>query len=288
MRFLVSAAVAAAASAPAALALAGNWSWADRPFDATWVTQPERTTFDAGMRAPTFDLDRGVFRRSDCRLGAIEVPADGKEHEIKDQPLFDAMAVRVVDDKHVEIVEQNAAKKVWSGRYTLSADARALQLDYEDDRATQPVTGSLTYAREGDVLKGPHLLSGIWRPTKLTSLSASGQTLTILTRSQNATQPVAAGPDPNMSFHLVAGDGRSADGRLDAHPYPLNGSQPGSSVVLSRLWANTLQINRSVNGELVEMSRATVSDDGQTMTLAQVDWVCQAKTIYTLQKKSAP
>jgi hypothetical protein len=288
MPFPVRAAVAAAVSVSTTLALAGDWSWADRPFDGTWVIEPARTNFDAGMRAPTFDLDRGVFRRSDCRLGAVEVPADGKQHEIKDQPLFDAMSVQVIDGKHVEILERNAGKAVWSGRYALSADGRALQLDYEDDRATRPVTGSLTYAREGEVVKGPHLLSGVWRPTKLTNLSASGQTLTIAMQPQGSLHPVAAGPDPTMSFHLAAGDGRSADGRFDAHPYPLSGWLPGSSVVVGRLWANTLQINRSVNGELVEMSRATVSADGQTMTLAQVDWVCQAKAIYTLRKKSAP
>jgi hypothetical protein len=287
MKFLVSAAVAAAVSVPATLALAGDWNWGDRPFDGTWIIEPERTTFDAGMRAPTFDLDRGKFRRSDCRLGAVEVPADGQEHEIKDQPLFDALSVRVIDGRHVEIVEKSAGRKAWSGRYALSADGRAMQLDYEDDRATRPVTGSLTYVREGDVVKGPHLLSGVWRPSKLTSLAASGRTLSIQTQSQDGLQPVAAGPDPTMTFHLAASDGRSADGRFDAHPYPLSGWLPGSSVVVGRLWAGTLQINRSVNGELVEMSRATVSADGQSMTLTQVDWVCQAKTLYTLRKKSA-
>jgi hypothetical protein len=28
-----------------------------------------------------------------------------------------------------------------------------------------------------------------------------------------------------------------------------------------------------------------VSDDGQTMILSQIDWLCQAKTIFTLKLK---
>lgn len=288
MPILIRAAFAAASSLLAICAFASDWTWADRPFDGTWVIAPERTAFDPGMRAPTFDLDRGMFRRSDCRLGTIEVPADGQPHEIKDQPLFDALSVRIADARHVEVVEWNSGSRAWSGRYALSADGRSLQLDYEDDRATQPVTGSLIFSREGEAVKGPHLLSGVWRPSRLTNLSASGQSWTIATRSPNGIQPVAAGPDPNMTFHLAVSDGRSADGRLDAHPYLLSGWLPESSLVVSRLWANTLQLNRSVKGQLVEMSRATVTADGKTMLLSQVDWVCQAKTVYTFQKKSAP
>src|SRR5271155_2824713 len=76
---------------------AGTWTWADHPFDGSWVIQPELTTF--GMRSPILSLERGVFRRSDCRTEPIEVPADGAVHAVKGQPLFDTIAVRVPDSK---------------------------------------------------------------------------------------------------------------------------------------------------------------------------------------------
>lgn len=263
---------------------AAAWSWADNPFEGSWVIQPELTTFD--MRSPTMSLERGVFRRSDCRSEPINVPADGAAHAVKGQPLFDAMSVRVLDSKRVEILENSADKPVWKGLYTVSANGHAMKLDFEDDRAAKPVTGVLAYMREGDAAAGAHALSGTWHPEKLSRLSASGLSLTLAMQPKDAERDVeiAAGPNFYAGFSLTGSDGRSADGKLDAHDYPLNGYLPGATIALNRLQPGIVQLNRSQNGVLVELTRAMVSSDGQTMTLSQVDWVCQAKTVFILNK----
>lgn len=261
-------------------------TWADRPFDGTWIVQPELTTF--GMRSPTFSLERGVFRRSDCKTEPIVVPADGAAHAVRGQPQFDAMSVRVLDPKRVEIVEKIADKLAWKGIYTVSTNGRAMTLDFEDERGAKPVTGVLAYTREGDVLSGAHSASGTWRPEKLTRLSSSGLGITIGMQRKAAPQDeeLAAGPNFYDSFTFAGSDGRGAEGKLDAHDYPLNGYLPGATMALNRLQPNILQFNRAQNGALVEVSRATVSSDGQTMTLSQVDWVCQAKTVFILNKQT--
>ena len=280
IRIAVRAAALLAVACAAQGANAGNWTWTDRPFDGTWVIRPEQTVFDRDLRAPVLSFEGGMFRRGDCRGGAIEVPADGHDHKVKDQLLFDALSVRLRNDRLAEITEKLASKVVWSGRYAVSAGGDAMTLDYEDHRAAKPVAGEVTFHREGEAVNGSRPLSGTWRPDKLAHLSASGLTLTF------TTQPAVSDADRALPFSLVAGDGRSATGRLDAHDIPLQGYLPGSSVAIGRLRPDTLQINTSVNGQVVEMSRAIVSSDAQTMTLGQIDWVCQAKTIFTLQKQT--
>jgi hypothetical protein len=260
----------------------GRWTWADHPFDGTWIIQPNLTAFD--LRSPILSLDAGVFRRTDCRTGLLEVPADGASHEVKGQVSFDSASVRVKDRRHIEMVESLAAKQVWKSLYTLSDDGRTLTLDFEDDRAAKPVTGSVAYEHDGEPVAGAQPISGTWLPKKLTQLSVSGLTLTIRTDAVEMTR-VSDSPDLITNFSLAQSDGRSADGKTDAHEYPLNGYLPRASVAVSRLEPNMLQINRSQGGQLVEISRALVSDDGQTMILSQIDWLCQAKTIFTLKLK---
>jgi hypothetical protein len=265
---------------------ADAWTWADHPFDGSWVIQPELTTF--GMRSSILSLEQGVFRRSGCRTEPIDVPADGAAHGVKGQPLFDTITVHVLDPKRVEILEKSADKPAWKGMYTVSANGRAMKLDFEDDRAAKPVTGVLAYVREGDVRAGAHLVSGTWRPDKLTRLSSSGLTVTFAMQRKDAERDldVAPGPNFNADFTLTDSDGRSAGGKLDAHDYPLDGYLPGATIALNLLQPNILQLNRAQNGTLVEISRAAVSSDGQTMTLSQIDWVCQAKTVFILNKQT--
>jgi hypothetical protein len=239
------------------------------------------TAFD--MRAPILSLEGGIFRRSECRTGPIEVPADGASHEVKGQVLFDSASVRVKDPHHIDVAEALAAKQVWKGRYTVSGDGRTLTLDFEDDRAAKPVTGTLVYGHDGEPVAGAQPLSGTWLPKKLAQLSASGLTLTFKT---NPLEMVSDNPAANLivKFSLSQSDGRSAEGETDARNNPLSGYLPRAGIAISRLETNMLQMNRSQGGQLVEISRALVSDDGQTMTLSQTDWLCQSKTIFTLKK----
>jgi len=260
---------------------AGKWTWADHPFDGTWVIQPDLTAFE--LRSPILSFDGGMFRRTECRTGPLEVPADGASHEVKGQVFFDSASVTVKDRLHIEVVERLAAKQVWRGVYALSNDGRTLALRFEDDRAANPVTGLLSYEHDGDPVAGAHPLSGTWLPKTLSELSTSGLTMTFKTASNYVDVDAGAAVNSGQDFNLTQSDGRS--GKVDAHDYPLSGYLPRASVSISRLQPNLLQINRSQSGQLVEISRALVSDDGQTLTLSQTDWLCQAKTILTLKKK---
>jgi hypothetical protein len=58
-------------------------------------------------------------------------------------------------------------------------------------------------------------------------------------------------------------------------------------VHLGRRAPNTLQINRTQKGTLVDFTLGTVADDGQTMILGQMDWQCQLRTNWMLRKQPA-
>jgi hypothetical protein len=242
---------------------------AETSFSGTWVVQPPLTTFS--LRPLTLLIDRGVYKRTSC-APAPEVPTDGKDHAVAGNPLAESMSVRLLDRSRVEVAEKISGRLVWKGNYTVSKDRKSLTLKYEDYRATNAVSGAIEFAREGDSVANAHLLSGTWRAEKLIELSATGLTMTI--------------QDTDKGLTMSASDGRSYDIKFDRQNHPLTGYLDGATVQVGRRAPQTLQVNRKQHGTQVEMSLGTVSDDGQTMLLSQIDWQCQSKITWTLRKRA--
>jgi hypothetical protein len=255
-------------------------SWAQ--LAGTWVIQPELTTFQKLLLPTTLSLDRGVYRRTDCRGDPIDIPADGGFHPVKKQPFFDRMAVREMDGRRVVIEQKLGDRTTWKGTYTVSRTGAEMMLEFENDLAAKPVTGALQYLREGTAVKGPHPLTGTWRLGKLLRLSSSGSSLTF----SNEQSPT--GQDSEDSFTFLASDGRSAEGKTDAKDYPLRGTLEGATLSMDHVQHNVWKMNRKQNDTLVEMSNATLSDDGRTMKFRQLDWLCSEITIFTLNRQTPP
>jgi hypothetical protein len=243
--------------------------FAETPFSGTWVVQPTLTTFS--LRPLSLLVDRGVYKRTSC-VPIPEAPTDGTDHAVAGDPLAESMSVRLLDRSRVEVAQKISGKVVWKGHYAVSNDQKSLMLKYEDHRAAKPVSGTIEFAREGDVIANAHLLSGTWRAEKLIELAATGLTMTI--------------QDTDNGLTMSASDGRSYDIKFDRQDYPLTGYLDGATVQVGRRTPQTLQVNRKQHGAQVEMSLGTVSDDGQTMLLSQVDWQCQSKITWTLRKRT--
>ena len=234
--------------------------------------QPELTTFGEDHPLQLM-IERGTYKRLDC-ASPFEVAADGSDQPVKDQPLFDTLSVRLVNSRRVDLVKKLTGKITWKGTYAVSKDQRSMTLEFDDESASLPVTGTLLYARLGNPLSAAHAVSGSWRPEKLTRLSASGATLTI--------------GDQEHGIAMSWGDGRRAESQMDAKYYPLAGYLPGAQVSILHPRLDTLAINREQGINPVEVSRAVISDDGQTLTYKQVDWVCRALTTFVYHKKPVP
>jgi hypothetical protein len=256
-----------------------SMSWAQ--LAGTWVVQPESTTFQK-YTPTTLSLDRGVYRRTDCRGDPIDMPADGAFHEVKKQPFFNSMAVRVLNDHRVAIEQKLADKTTWKGAYVVSKSGAEMTLEFENDLAAKPVTGALRYVREGAAVGGAHPITGTWRLDKLIRLSPSGSSLTFTLEQSSSDQHT------DDRFTFLASDGRSAEGKTDVKYYPLQGYLAGATLSVDRLQPEVWKINRNQNGALVELSSAKVSDDGHTMMLRKTDWLCQEMTIFTLRKQTPP
>jgi hypothetical protein len=244
---------------------------AGTPFAGTWTVQPPLTEFSG--KSLGLSIETGVYKRTSCSV-ADEVAADGADHALNGDPYFDTMSVRVPDKRTAEVVQKTAGKVTWQGRYSVERDLRAMTLKYEDRRATKAVTGEIRFEREDSVAPHSHALTGTWRPVKVLELSPSALTLEF--------------QDTEGGLMLHAGDGRSFNIKFSpSSNEPLQGYLPGAMVHLGRRAPNTLQMNRTQNGTLVDFTLGTVADDGQTMIFGQMDWQCQLKTDWLLRKQPA-
>lgn len=241
--------------------------FAETPFAGSWVVQPELTTYSG--RQLSFSIERGEYKRTSC-VPTPAVPTDGKEHPITGDSYVQSMSVRLLDRDRVEVVEKIGGNLTWKGTYTVANDKKSMILKYEDRRAAKAVTGTVQFAREGDVIANAHLLSGTWKPEKLLDLSATGLSMTFR--------------DTDNGLAMTASDGRTYDAEFDRDDQPLKGYLDGASVRVFRGSLNHFQVNRKQNGVLVELSWGTFSDDKESMKLMQLDEQCQAATVWTLRK----
>ena len=244
---------------------------ADIPMAGTWVMQPESTTF-GDIHPLELMIERGGYQRTGCGTAAIEVSADGLDKPVKDQPMFDTLDVKIVNRRRVDIVQKLAGRLVWKGVYTVSKDQTSMVLDYDDERASKAVSGSILYSRQGTVLTGAHALSGVWRPEKLTKLSANATTLTI---EENEQGGVA----------VSWSDGRSAESPLSAQYYQLTGYLSGAQVSILHPRPDMLAMNFEQGIVPVQIARASISQDGQTLTYKQTDWICRDLTTYIYKRQ---
>jgi hypothetical protein len=112
----------------------------------------------------------------------------------------------------------------------------------------------------------------VWRPEKLTKLSANATTLTI---EENEQGGVA----------VSWSDGRSAESPLSAQYYPLTGYLSGAQVSILHPRPDMLAMNFEQGIVPVQIARASISQDGQTLTNKQTDWICRDLTTYIYKRQ---
>jgi hypothetical protein len=262
---LISLGLVAAAVSPSALR-------AGTPFAGTWVAEPQKTQFSA--RSLELSIEHGIYKRLSCAV-TDEVAADGAVHPLTGDPFFDAMSVHVVDESNVELAQQSKGRTIWQGHYGVASDRRSMTLKFVDDRPARTVSGTIQFEREGEPTAGAHALSGVWQAKRLLDLSPSGSTMTF--------------QDTEHGLIMDASDGRSFDIKYGgSNNEPLLGYLDGARVHVGRRKPNVLQINRTQDGALVEFTLGEVSEDGQQLAFAQMDWPCQSMMTLMFRKQAKP
>jgi hypothetical protein len=133
-------------------------SMAQSSFDGSWKV-------DVQSAMPTkinvWLLKQGQYNCNSC-CPAINVDADGKDHQVKGQP-YDTISVRIVDDRTVEEIEKKNGQVVSYEKFTVSDDGNAAVDEFGNWK--------LTMARIDKAPAGAHILSGSWKPVKIDSIS---------------------------------------------------------------------------------------------------------------------
>ena len=82
-------------------------SFAQSPFDGTWVTKLDSAQFP--KKPEVFLLAKGRYVCSSC-VPKIDVKADGTDQKVSGFSYFDTVAVRVIDKRSIEVTEKKDGK----------------------------------------------------------------------------------------------------------------------------------------------------------------------------------
>ena len=114
----------------------GKQTPANDPMIGTWNLNPAKSTYtpgpmptssmnrfepwEDGMKA-TIDLEDGQGNKIHAEVAAR---FDGKDYPIKGSPIADAVALKQVNDRHMEITWKKDGKVAMTGKSVISADGK--------------------------------------------------------------------------------------------------------------------------------------------------------------------
>lgn len=226
--------------------------WAQSPFDGTWKI--DINTVKLPDKPEIWSIQKGIFQCPTCDPKA-DIKADGIDQPIQGSNEIDTMAVKVVDDKTVEITTKKGGKVGAVGKHTVSADGKTETIDRTEypGGGKQPVTFKETYIRIAAGPSGSHAFSGTWRAQKV---NTQGMDLTVTYKST-----------PN-GIMLTGPMGESFDAKFDGKDYPIKGAT-GGTVLLTKVNDRSIDETHKQDGKVVTVVHATVSADGKTLTVKE-------------------
>jgi len=224
--------------------LDGSWK-----FDLNKIKMPEKPD--------VYVLQDGMYHCSTC-VPPIDVKADGQDQKVIGHPYYDSVAVRVVDDRTVEVTDKKDGKTVATVKTVVAADGKTATVEFSDSTAsTEPVTGKGDAVRVAKGPSGAHALSGSWRYTKTETMSDNAAKVSFKVDADTL----------NMTSPL----GQSYTAKLNGSDAPYKGDPGITSVSVKRISKNVFEETDKRNGKVISIARITVAPDGKTMTMDITD-----------------
>lgn len=277
MRMLISTAIAAAlaVSLPACKQQpAGNEAASAEPaaasldaLNGTWKVDLASLKFSG--KPYEYGLKDGSWNCASC-IPPLTVAADGQFHAVTDQPYYDSMSVKQVDDRTIDIHRKKGDKEVSSSNLQVSEDGNTLTIKFKDMTAPTTIEGSTSFTRAGPAPAGAHAASGQWQPNKIgeyteegldISLQISGDTVTSSSQGQSYTATLG-GPAVAMQ------------------------NDPGGTMVKVERAGNGIKETYSRDGKEVGVATITPSADGKSISYSSTDPRDGTRTDFTANKKS--
>lgn len=243
---------------------------AENPFDGTWITKLE--TIQLPQQPENYLLQNDDYECSTC-IPRIKVKADGKDYAVPGSPYFNTIAVRVMNPNRIEIMEKLKGKTVYSESDTIASDGNTLVQKMTDTAAAdrEPMMATETLKRLGAGPVGSSPVSGSWQAEKIEGASENGTSVTYRSKGDRF-----EASNPN-------GEGYSA--KFDGNEYPIHGLPAHNTVSLQRIDSNTIVETDREDGVVHYQVRMTVSPDGKSMQVTELDKERGTQMMYTMEKK---
>jgi len=228
------------------LLLASAASFAQSPFDGTWMLEPQTRLPDKPVE---YSLWHGTFRCSGCIVN-VEVKADGLDHKFSETDYWDTVNVQSVDAHSLAIIAKKAGKPMFTEIDVISPDGGTLTQLVKDTTEAETVTVEALLRRHSNGAAEAHAISGSWIPYKITR-SVNGAII-----RYKCTPDALSGETPL---------GEKFTAKFDGQYYPVE-DDPGHTLVAAKLVsANTIELTHKRKDKIVSTSRMTVTPDGRTI-----------------------
>jgi hypothetical protein len=205
---------------------------AQSDFEGAWKVDLTKS----GMpdKADVFLLQNGTYQCKTC-VPPINVKADGEDHGISGNPYYDAVAVKILDDRSIETTEKKNGRIVATSKMVVSADGNTAAFEFTDSCTNTPelVVGKGIMTRVAKTKRPPaasHVISGSWRTSKIESLSDNALGFTFKVE----------GDSLNMTIRLVRPTRRNWTGQMrPTKAIPVSTRSQHCALARTHLWILT-------------------------------------------------
>ena len=172
--------------------------------DGTWKADIDSVKFD--QKPDEYLLAGGQI--PGILLPTYTVAADGAFHAVS-LPYADNISVKVVDDHNVVRTAKKGGRQIGETKMGVSADGNTLTGSFTDTSVENapPGKGEYTETRVGPSPAGAHVVSGQWKPEKLSNFNP--ESLTIALKVEGDT------------FHFSSPSGYSYDAQIGGGDVPI-------------------------------------------------------------------
>ena len=245
-------------------------SMAQSAFDGTW--KGDLSTVKFSSKPDVYVLKSKVYKCTSC-VPPISVKADGAPHKVSGHPYYDAVAIKIVDDKSIHETDYKTGKVVAESTTTVSDDGNTLNFEFTDSSNSNaaPVTGKGSETRVAAGPKGAHAISGSWHTDAFSGMSDNG--LTVMFK--------VTGDSLAMSDLT----GHSYTAKLDGTDAPEKGDPGVTSVSVKKIGADTIEETDKRKDKVVGVLTMKAAPGGKTMAVTYEDKLRGATITYTANKQ---
>jgi hypothetical protein len=224
-------------------------AWAAQsPFDGTWKIHLENAPLLQVFGRPRIMLlQNGTYQCISCDP-RYNIKADGTDQPIQGSKSLRTEAIKVVDNKTVEMKTKIGGKVSTLEKVTVSADGKMRTEDTIYQAGKEPGQVKVTYIRVASGPAGSHAISGTWRLQESIAPAA-----------------ITCKSSPNGLMMSVLGE--SYDVKFDGKDYPVKGPDAARTVSLKRVNDRSIDLTIKRDGKIVSVNHMTVSADGKTLTV---------------------